>query len=300
VNRSNKWLKRSLWTVALLLVVGAGLSAMSYVMIRRTPDWYHRDKRTEAELRTASGKLENMLIELRNWGSEHHAAQVQSQQAINAATTRQAKIVQSRKADEAFNITFTDDQLNAFFNKWENYKERREWLDQYVDDPQLVIRGNQLIIVGKVKALDTVVSLVFEPRLEEHGELNLNLVHVLGGVLPLPDAMWANQRHAIEKTLQSKLPEYQQDAKISPEGIANGDAASASMNQLLLATLHYKPASAVIFIPIELEHLSQSLPVKITAVSIHDHTVDMTAEQMNDKEREAFLKKLKEPEESAK
>jgi hypothetical protein len=40
--------------------------------------------------------------------------------------------------------------------------------------------------------------------------------------------------------------------------------------------------------------------VKITAVSIHDHTVDMTAEQMNDKEREAFLKKLKEPEESAK
>jgi hypothetical protein len=150
-----------------------------------------------------------------------------------------------------------------------------------------------LIVVGQPKAVDLVVSLVFEPKLDNDGNLNLNLVHVLGGVLPLPGAMWATQRTVVEETLQSNLPRYQQTAAISPEGIANGDAATAAMNQLLLATMQYKPASAVIFVPIELQHLSQSLPVKITALSLHDHTLEMTVEGMSAEERDSLLKHLK-------
>jgi hypothetical protein len=91
---------------------------------------------------------------------------------------------------------------------------------------------------------------------------------------------------------------YQHLAAITPEGIANGDAASAAMNELLLATMQYKPASAVIFVPIELQHLSQSLPVKITALSLHDHTLEMTVEGMSAQERESLLQRLEHADDS--
>jgi hypothetical protein len=291
VNRKNKWLKRGLWTLALLIVVGAGLSVMSYVMLRRTPDWYEPDPQTEAQLETKSQRIEDLLKRLSNWGGKEHAQQVRRTPTTHAE--QQAQTALSQKPDEAFNISFTDDDLNAFFNKWTAAKDRRAWFDQYVENPRMVIRGKQLIFVGKVKDMDTIVSLVFEPQLDDQGNLDLHLVHVLGGVLPLPDAMWEGKRQSVERALKNKLPEYQQSATITPEGIANGDAGSAAMNQLLLATLQNKPAGGVIFIPIELTHLSQSLPVKITSLSIHDHTVEMTAEQMSTEERDAFWKRLK-------
>jgi hypothetical protein len=298
VKLSHPWLKRGLWTLALLAVSGVGLSVMSYLMLRRVPDWYQADTRSTSERNRAAGRLENMLILLRNWGGAKHAAEVRAQTAGDSSggdphERQQARQALAQKANEAFAISFTDDELNAFFNKWTESKNRRAWFDQYVDDPQLVIRGHQLIIVGKVRQMDLVVSLIFEPRLDKKGDLELNLVHVLGGVLPLPDAMWWGHRQSIEQTLASKLPIYQQGAAVNSEGLANGDAGSAFMNELLLATLHYKPAPAVIFVPIELQHLSQSLPVKITGLSIHDHTVEMTAEPMSTEERDAFLRKLK-------
>jgi hypothetical protein len=286
-------MKRTLWTLALLGVVGAGLSVMSYAMLRRVPDWYQPDTSTADQRRTAADKIENMLIRLRNWSGQHHAAQLRVTRPVDSHSQLQAREVLSEKADETFTISFTDDELNAFFNKWADFKNRRPWFQQYVEDPRVVIRGNQLIIVGKVRDLDMVVSLVFEPKLDGEGKLDLNLVHVLGGILPLPGAMWRDQRQAVEEALRGKLPMYQRAADISPDGIANGNAGSAAMNQLLLSTLRYEPASAVIFVPIELQHLSQSLPVKITALSIHDHTVEMTAQQMSSEEREAFLKELK-------
>lgn len=122
--------------------------------------------------------------------------------------------------------------------------------------------------------------------------LNMNLSHVLGGVLPMPDAMWSGQRRSIVNTLEAKLPMFQDGASISAEGIANGDAGSAAMNQLLLAMLRYKPASAVIFVPLDTK-LSQNLPVKITSLAIHDHALAMTAERMSQDERETFLRQLK-------
>jgi len=295
VNRRRKWLKLTLWIVALLMVVLASLSVMSYIAIRRTPDWYQPDTSTQEQRSRAADRLENMLSLLVNWGQQKHFAKPATTDPQNAG---QARSILSQKADEAFPITFTDDELNALFNKWANTHDRREWFEQYVEDPRLVIRGNQLIVVGKAKALDMVVSLVFEPKLTDDGKLDLKLAHVLGGVLPLPDALWSGRKDAIERILREKLPLYQQDAGISPDGVANGDAASAAMNQLLLSMLHYKPTAAVIFVPIVWEaQMSKSLPVKITALSIHDHTIEMTAEPMSADERRALLEELRRPEE---
>lgn len=280
----------AMWTAGLLVVAAVGLSVMSYLAIRRTPDWYQPDTRTQEQRNKIAERLENLLVLLGNWGQKKH---FEHPAPGTTQTQQQSQAMLDRKADETFPISFTDDELNSLFNKWANTKNRRAWFEQYVDDPRLVIRGNQLIIVGKAKSMDLVVSLIFEPRLEAGGKMDLKLVHVLGGMLPLPDALWSGQKTAIENVLREKLPLYQGDANITPDGVANGDAASAAMNQLLLDTLQYKPTSAVIFVPLDWLNLSKSLPVKITALSMHDHTLEMTAEQMSPEERAVLLKELK-------
>ncbi len=295
MKRSNKR-KKLLWTALILLVlICLGMWGASYVLLRRTPDWYQPDTSTPDQRSKAAKAFEDILASIHNWGG-HHAIQARARLPVQGShldpTTQQARAVLGQKPDEAVQISFTDDELNAFFNKWADGLNRREWINQYVQDPRLVLRENQLIIVGKIKQWDLVVSLIFEPKLDAQGRLNMNLTHVLGGVLPLPDAMWSGTRNSMEDTLRSKLPAYQTGAMITPEGVANGDAGSAAMNQLLLAMLHYKPASPVIFIPLD-ARLSQNLPVKITSVAVHDHTLEMTAEQMSEEERQSFLSRLK-------
>ncbi len=297
-NRRINWSKLSLWAFVLLVITGGSIWGASYVMLRRTPEWYQPDTSTPEQRSKAARAFQDVLTSIYNWGGKHHAMAVRAKLSTNpsaseSAQSAQAQALLAEKPDESFQISFTDTQLNAFFDTWENTHDRRAWFEKYVMDPRLVLRENQLILVGKVKESQMVISLVFEPKLTSDGKLDLNLTNVFGGVLPMPDAMWSGQRMSIENTLRSKLPTYQQGATISPEGVANGDAGSAAMNQMLLATLQYKPASAVIFVPLDVQHLSQSLPVKITAFSIHDHTLQMTAEQMSEDERETFLHGLK-------
>jgi uncharacterized protein YpmS len=295
VTRRINRLKLFIVLLALLVVLAAGLWVASYTLLRRTPDWYQPDTTSEAQRNKAAKAFEDLLAAFSNWGGRRHAAVVRSNRPpdpVNDPSTQQARAMLNSKPDEVFQITFTDDQLNAFFNKWANTHDRREWFEQYVDDPRLVLRENQLILVGKVKDQGVVVSLIFQPKLDDKGGINLNLTNVLGGVLPVPDALWANQRSAIEAAMQRKLPLYQAGAEISADGVANGDAGSAAMNQLIAATLKYKSASSVIFVPLN-QNLSQSLPVKITSIAIHDHTLNMTAEQMSEDERETFLRDLK-------
>jgi hypothetical protein len=300
VTRRTNRIKLLIAALVLLVLLAAGLWTASYVMLRRTPDWYQPDTSSEAQRNKAANEFLVILSALRNWSSQRHAAVVRANIAVNSTNTdpatQQARAMLGSKPDEAFQISFTDDQLNAFFNSWQNTHDRRAWFEQYVEDPRLVLRENQLILVGKVKDQGVVVSLIFEPRLDEHGRINLNLNNVLAGVLPVPDAMWAGKRSAIEASLERKLPIYQAGAEISSDGTANGDAGSAAMNQLVTATLQYKSANSVIFVPLD-EKLSQSLPVKITSLAIHDHTLMMTAEQMSEQERAEFLKELKGAEE---
>lgn len=296
VNRRMNWFRFSFWAIGFLLVASGALWGASCVLLRRTPDWYQPDTRTEAQRNKAAEAIENILLTMSHLHGKARATPVRARLPADPAgadaATQQARTILAQRPNEAFQISFTDDQLNAFFDKWANTHERRAWFERYVTDPRLVLRENQLILVGKVKEPELVVSLIFEPRLNAQGQLELNLVHVLGGVLPMPDALWTNQRAAIEDALRAKLPIYQQGASITPEGIANADTGSAAMNELLLALLNYKPTSAVILVPTNMS-LSQSLPVKITELAIHDHTLQMTAQQMNEEEREAFLRALK-------
>ncbi len=307
-----KFLKAFLLFVAVLLLGGIVLAVGGWFMLRGTPAWYKPNSRTQAQRRLDADSAEDKLITMRNWAQRVRAsAASKSQRTHNSAaaiaaaasstgplttdlpTTTQAATVLAHEPQQAFQIQFTDAELNAFFDKWADVGGRRAVFERYIEDPRLILRDNQLILAGNVKDLGTVVSMQFEPTIDEQGNLQMNLVHVLGGILPLPDAMWARQREKIERTLKSNLPTYQQAAKISADGAANSAAASAGMDKLLLAVLHREPADPVVFVPYDRGNLGRSLPVKITAVSIGDNTLTITADQMTSAERDALLQRLR-------
>ena len=294
-----KLLKTLLLIVAVLLLSAILLSAGGWFMLRGTPEWYQPSTATAEQRKKAADRAENMLISIQNWAGGARAARLRAAAATvgagDAPTTTQAATALSHEPSQPFQIQFSDEELNAFFNKWADLNGRRESLERFVDDPRLVLRNNQLILAGTVKDLGTVVSMQFEPRIDEHGSLQMNLVRVLGGILPLPDALWSSKRERMQQYLQAKLPAYQQEAAMMPDGTANSAAASAAMNKLLQSVLHNDPADPVLFVPYDLHKLNRSVPVKITAVAIQNNTLTITAEQMTAVERGALLDRLRAP-----
>src|SRR4051794_13253934 len=291
-----KWLKRLLLLVAVLLLGAMLMSAGGWFLLRGKPAWYHPRTMTAEQRKRAADRAENTLVNIQNWAGGARAARLRASAAAgDLPTTTQAATALAHEPSQPFQIQFTDEELNAFFEKWADVNGRREYLERFIEDPRLVLRDNQLILAGTVKDLGTVVSMQFEPRIDEHGSLQMNLVRVLGGVLPLPDALWASKRARMEQYLAEKLPTYQQAASVAPDGTANSAAASAAMNKLLQSILHGDPAEPALFVPYDVRQLNRSVPVKITAVTVQNNTLTITAEQMTTREREAMMDRLRAP-----
>lgn len=292
-----KFLKLFLLLIAVILLGGIALSVGGWFMLRGTPDWYQPRTLTAEQRKTSEARAEAMFVNMTNWAGGARAALLRAANALEgeSPTTSQAATALAHQPAAPFQIQFSDDDLTAFFDKWAGGNGRREYFDQYVQDARLILRNNQLILAGTVKEMGTVVSVQFEPRIDARGSLQLRIARVLGGILPLPDAVWARKREKIERLLESKLPAYQQSAALSSDGTANSAASAAGMNKLLLAVLRGESAEPVLFIPYDVKKLNRSVPVKITAVTIENNTLKMTAEQMTTAERDAMLERLRAP-----
>jgi len=272
--------------IALLLLVILTVAGLLY-MLRGVPKWYRADTLSPEQRQAAARSAEDKYIRMTNWAAAARASYYREPKTSQATTALEHAPAQP------FQIDFSDDELNAFFDKWQEAGNRRELIARYVENPRLVLHDQQLILVGNVREMNTIVSMQFEPAIDSTGNLQMSLQRVLGGILPLPDAMWARQRGRLQHTLERALPAYQKEAKISADGSANGSMASACMNLLLQSVLQNEPSDAVMFIPIAPHTLTPCVPVKITAINISNSKLTMIAEQMTQGEREALLKKVK-------
>jgi hypothetical protein len=265
-----------------------------WFMLRGTPEWYKPSAITPEEKQIAARNAEDMFTRMTNWAARARAERIRAAHAHGSATT-QASIAMAHEPSQPFQIQFTDQELNAFFDKWADVNGRREYFEQFVENPRLVLRNNELILAATVKDMNMVVSMEYAPRIDENGRLQMTLVHVLGGILPMPTPLYAGPRRKLERMLQMQLPIYQNSAAMSSDGTANASASAAGMNKLLQAVLHGDTADPVLFVPYDLRNLSRTLPVKITGVSIENNILTVTAEQMTSAERKALMSSLRAP-----
>lgn len=280
-----KWIKRLLLVFAVLLAGVMLFAGGSWFLFRGTPEWYHPDDITPENRAAAAERAERRFLETINWASTLQNPQ------IRGGTTQLSTTMPL--TPEPRTISFTDVELNAFFAKWAGFHKLEQKYERYLSDPVIVLRDGRLIVAGTMKDFGgAVASLHFEPQIDEQGLLQMNLVRVLAGRLPMPEGVWDTQREKLLNLLQSRLPGLQKEAVMEPNGASNGKAVIAAMTKMLLNVMNDQPASAVVFIP---DSDWRGVPVKLTAVDITDNTLTLTIKPLTSGQRDEFLQSIREP-----
>jgi hypothetical protein len=157
-----------------------------------------------------------------------------------------------------------------------------------------VLRDGKLILAGTMKELGAVASVHFRPGVTTEGRLSLQLAGVHAGRLPMPSGLWEKHRQTLRASLRGKLPAWQQNAHISPSGVANAAAIQAAMGRMMLDVLDDRPGETMLFLP--MDPLDDgAVPVRVRDVTVANREVTLSVESLTPKERAALLQRIRTP-----
>lgn len=269
-----------LFALAMVCIALAG-----YTLLKGRPTYYVLISLTPEQREAAAQRAEDTINRMQNLAARVRAAEIR---ASTNPTENQDK--------EATTFSFTQDELNSIFNKWSEKFGWPEMYARYVEQPIIILQPGRVILAGQVKVrqIDSVVSFHFEPKVDEKGQLDLNLTSVRGGNLPLPkDMLMSPLRERMISELQRRVPAWQSKAKIDPHGGANDDTMKLQLSQMLIALLQQKSADSVLFLPVFQEN--RRVPAHLSDVKIEDQKLTFTVIPMDPAQRDALLTHLKEP-----
>jgi hypothetical protein len=286
-----KWLKSLLRIVALLVVLIAIGAGVGWYLLRGRPSWYDGVVPDPAARQAAAVRAENELKRTIDWAASQQA---EERAALYAARTSPATSAPATAPTtrRSLTVTFSEQELNAAFEKWETAYDWRDAYGDSISNPRIVLHEGRLIVAGDVKDMGTLISLHFHPRVDEKGRLLLELERILGGRLPLPESAFDGYRAKVEQKVLASLPGLQRGAKFKPDGSANDKAVAACFAELLLHVQEREPAEPVLFLP---ANQGACVPVKLTDVAIEGKSIALTVQLMNAAERAALLEQIRKP-----
>ena len=288
-----KWVKRLVvFVVGLALVLGVAAVGAYYYGVRGTPDWWQRPKASAEEQAAAANRADQKIMETLSLVREMDAAE---RARTRPADPNDRRPVAAASASER-KVTFTEDELNGFFNKWDRLYGWTERYKEHLTDPGIVLHDGRIVVAGNSAELGAVISVHFSPELDDKGRLNLELSRVLAGRLPIPQGFFEKYRTAAQNRLESALPDLQRRAEFRPDGSANADAMNAAMAKLFLHVLANEPGDAVLFLPSG--QRGRSMPVRLKDVKIEDKALSLTVTPLTASQRAALLERIREPYES--
>lgn len=281
-----KWVRRSILGLVLLVVLGIGLGVVLVWLYHGTPAWYQHVHLSAAERARFAQAAENKLIDAQNWA-----------QKIVADTTRRSRHPSTSPASAPVNsheISFSQSEINALIDKWSTMYGWREEYQKYVDEPQVVLQDGRLILAGKLKELNTIVSFHFTAAIDSDGRLKIDLVNMYAGRLPLPESAWAHWRQPIISGLQQRIPIWQGQARITPGGSANFGAMAVTLSRLVMAVIDHRSADPILFFPLAgAGGENNSVPVRVTQVRIDPGTLTLDVQPLTGAERADLLARIK-------
>ena len=283
-----KLLKRLLIALLLIVGIGAALAYVGYRRFRSAPDWYQRPALTPAEAEAAAKSVEDKVSrDVQNQVARLRAAAARDRASDQPPATRPA-------AEREITASFTEDELNAFWQKWSDDAGWSAEADKFVSNPVVRLADGRLILAGTVKELGTVVSLQFAPHPSKAGGITLQLDGVRGGRLPLPVSVVASQKAALTRVLSRDLPSLARRASFAPDGAANDAAINATLAEELVNLLAVRPVQPILFLPVtNLGAAPDFLPARVVGLKIADRKIDLTARLLTAAERAALLEKLR-------
>ncbi len=273
-----KAVKRILLATAFLLVLAFLMLTIAYGLAHSDPDWYQPAGLSQEMRDAASRRATNKLAELQNQAAEARALETRIRTGRTSAT-KPSEIV----------VSFTDDELNSFFQTWQNHLNWRASYEKHFTDPVILIREGRLILAARIKDLDIVTSIHIQPSLDADGRLKLEIVRILGGKLPLPRAILDRYSKHVVSSVAARVPAWRAWARIDDTGSANNPAIYAAMAELLINTFENRSSDAVLFVPILDE---SAVPVRIVGLEIENNALTMRVVPMSEPERAELLKSI--------
>ena len=277
--------KRLILVLAVLLGAAVTALAVGFFLFRAEPAWYRPVALPVEEREAAAQRATNKLAMIQNQAARARAAELMTQSA-----TRDATAPATTPSESAITVTFTDVELNAFFDKWIAWNNWKAAYDPYIADPVLVLDEGRVIIAARVKELDTVASLHVRPVVDVQGRLRLDVERVLGGKLPLPESVLGDYRARLSRSIAQRLPRWRAGSALDRAGAPNNPLILATMSQLLVNVLDERPADPVLFLPLVGQ---RAVPVKLTHVQVEDHAMTLTVEPLDAQDRAALLERIK-------
>jgi hypothetical protein len=282
--------KRLLLSAVLLLAI-ATLLLLLWSRLHRTPAYYHYLVMSDAQREAAAQSATNKLADLQNAAAQI-AALARRQAASNAAGAETVDVPTAAP----ISVSFSGEELNAFFEKWAIFLGWKKSYERYIQDPELVMQEGRLVFVGTARDLGAVATIEVEPSLDEQGQLLLTIARVRIGDLPLPQSFLGGYRQRLRDAVSRHLPLWQAAAQLHADGSANGSAIAAQMAQLLLCTLDNRPADPVIFLPVIQRG---SMPVRLSAVHVGPDVLTLTVQPMNTSESQRLIERIRNGDQSA-
>jgi len=275
-------LTRLLLVVGLLLI----LCALAIVtLLKMTPGWYGKAIAAEQAAQIAAD-AEVKVAETQNWAALIHGDSIRSQRATQARTTAPAT-----RASETHEIRFTQDELNALFEKWSNLYGWNEQYGEQLENPRIIFQKDRLILAAKSKQLGAVVSFHFAPTLDQQG-LGLKLLAARAGLLPLPEPLWGSYKQQLIDELESQLSHWKSKAKLDAGGAANEAAVCLVLAQLLIRAANDQPTDPILFLP--LAENGKAIPIRVTSLSLGgaDSSMSMQVRPLTQTERNELTEKI--------
>ena len=283
-----KLLKLTLLAVGLIVVVGAAVAYLGYSRFRSVPDWYRNAALTPAEVEAGAKSLEDKVSrDVQNQVARLRAAKAREASAGPTATDPPAEIAE-------INASFTEAELNGFWQKWSGEAGWAADAAKYVSNPVIRLADGELILAGTVKDLDTVVSLHFSPQSAPGKDVALKLVGIRGGMLPLPVSIVSSQKAALSKLLTSGTRGLAKRARFGPDGAANHATINAELADELMRLLNSEPVEPILFLPVtNFGGSPDYLPARVTSMTVSDGKVDLTAKLLDAAGRAELLDRLR-------
>jgi len=270
-----KWIKSLMLLAGVALVLILAIACDAFRRFRAVPAWYRHLDLSVTQREVLAQRAFNKFADIQNAAAQARQDEISGQ--AEESTSAPAPIV----------VSFSDDELNAFVEKWASYANWKSNYDRYVDGPIINIADGNILLAAQVKDLGAILSVEMSPQIDANQRLDLHLDRVIAGRLRLPEILVHSYEKRLASGLEENLPRWQRGAAIDSNGAANNDLISAAMARLFLHALNHTPADAVLFLPLVEHHAN--LPVRICAVSSADHQLTMTVLPLNAKERAALV-----------
>ena len=272
-----------------LLLVSSGVWAFLAVaglysvhLARGTPDWYQSAQLGQSPQSAGAAA----------------AAADQSDQTIAACASYANDVAAAQRRRILGNqvapilprtITVSEQQINAFIEKWETAPEIADsGISRYLGDARVGLLDGQILLAGAVRQQGllegTLLSMDVGLSMDDQGRLRPNLIQMYAGRLPLPRAMLAPVESRLRQSLERDIAIWRSRQHFWTDGLANDDAAAAAWSNIFLAALDDKPADSTLLLPCDLGGLRRAVPLRLTQCAVTDGQITFSMRPLTQSE----------------